>query len=159
MRVIKHSGKISLVVTTEEKEIFSNLFTQVGKNLPTLPVDISKETGREDDAYIERQEMLEAALKEQREDNFKHIAAWIADLSRWKKNPDKVHWAWSLTLDEAERFLSYLNELRIGAWMLLGKPEDMEIENLQPSRERLPWISLLFTSGMLQEVICEAIWE
>ena len=148
-----------MVVSSEEREVFTMLFESVGNTLPHLPVDISRETGREDDAYLERQEMLETALKEQRDDNIKVIAGWMRDDKRWKENPDKIHQAWTISLDEAERLLAHLNDLRIGAWIILGKPEDMEFEALQPNKQRLPWISLLFTSGMLQEALCEAIWE
>ncbi|HMO63947.1 MAG TPA: hypothetical protein PKE47_01750 [Verrucomicrobiota bacterium] len=54
---------------------------------------------------------------------------------------------------EAERLLQTANELRIGAWQLLGCPENLDDPGGPETPERLQWQALLEMAGIVEMVL------
>jgi len=63
-------------------------------------------------------------LSEQRNENRRHIAGFLAEPNRFKPQNDELHW--SVQTWETEWLLQVLNDIRIGAWLALGEPENFE---------------------------------
>lgn len=54
---------------------------------------------------------------------------------------------------EAERLLQVANELRVGAWQRLGRPEDLDDPDGPETPERLQWQAIMEISGIVETVL------
>ena len=152
MLIRKDKENIVIIVDADEQVLVAGLIGQIAK-LPPTPCDVSRENGREDDAYLERQEMLDSSMKEQREKLQAAALQW-SNPANWVKEGKQV----SLTLnpEKTEQFLCLLNDLRMGSWHLLGTPED--VGKVKKTRNNLPYLGLFHLGGWMQEMILDLIY-
>lgn len=66
---------------------------------------------------------------------------------------------WRLHLDpgDAERLLQVLNELRVGAWIRLGCPEDLREEAAGASLPEAPFHAIMTLAGQFEMVLLMAL--
>jgi len=69
----------------------------------------------------EAQELLDAALAEQREANRRKAVEFTKGRSLFRKSAGG--WILSLSAEEIEWLLQVLNDVRVGSWLALGSPD------------------------------------
>jgi hypothetical protein len=98
------------------------------------------------------QRLLDDALAEQRKESKAQLQALLADLKHFQT--DKTGCRLSLSLEETEWMLQVLNDIRVGAWVLLGSPEELP-ETVDEKNAAHVWA--METAGYLQMTLLEAI--
>jgi hypothetical protein len=69
----------------------------------------------------ENQRLLEEALAEQREENRREVLALLEEPQRFRST--KTGLELTLSPPQIEWLLQVLNDVRVGSWLMLGKPE------------------------------------
>ena len=67
--------------------------------------------------------MLDEALAEQRKENKQLVEKFLADADRFQETEGDVRM--TLTAGEIEWLLQVLNDVRVGNWILLGRPRNI----------------------------------
>lgn len=75
-------------------------------------------------SLVESQRLLDEALAEHRAANRRRVQAFLADPQRFRPRDNAVEL--QLTPAEVEWLLQVLNDVRVGAWLALGEPEQGE---------------------------------
>jgi hypothetical protein len=145
------SGPASHVFLLAERERV--LLMQLLSLYPRVPADHHKASKSATPASPETEQVLKEALLEQRQQNQKIVAAFLNDPVRFRKS--QHGWDLNVTDAEVEWLLEILNDVRVGSWLALGAPEDLE--SIRVDEE--PPIDLLFMelAGFFQMQILHAI--
>lgn len=98
------------------------------------------------------QRLLDEALTEQRLENARQLADWLADPRRFAE--DQTGCKLSLAPTEVERLLQVLNDIRVGSWIRLGSPEE-KLEAAVLTNKRDFWAMEM--SGFFQMRMLEAV--
>ena len=116
MKLIKtERGRYHFEIEAKEKELLFEML----RRYPLIPVAHQRLSRSEEKR--EDQELLDAALAEQRAQNKKNVTAMMQAESRFRKN--KSGWGFSITAGEMEWLLQVLNDVRVGSWLALGSPD------------------------------------
>ena len=114
------SGKTGFVFQLSPRE--KQLLLETLELYPLVPAAhhrlSSKDSQREAD---ENQRLLEESLAEQREENRKQVQEILAQPERFRGV--KSHFHLTLKHSDVEWLLQVLNDVRVGSWLALGKPE------------------------------------
>jgi hypothetical protein len=129
------------------------LLMQLMGMYPRVPAAHHKATRAPTPQTAETERLLKDALSEQQQGSRKIAAAFLNDPGRFRKR--EHGWDLTLTDTEVEWLLEILNDIRVGSWLALGAPEDLE--SLRVGEE--PPIDLLFMelAGFFQMQIIHAI--
>ena len=103
----------------------------------------------------ENQQLLEEALKHQREVNRKHLESMLNESQRFVKYED-VYRA-SFTRAEIEWLLQALNDVRVGSWIALGSPEQREEAIKRLSEQNAPHVIAMDVAGYFEGYFLDAI--
>jgi hypothetical protein len=99
------------------------------KMYPLLDSSHHQITGGAAEEIKAGQQLLEEAMGQQRSDYKRKLDKFIASPGRFRlEAPDQYRF--SLTAEQMEWLLQVLNEIRVGCWVRLGRPE------LEPARRR-----------------------
>lgn len=116
MKLIKtERGRFHFQIDAKEKELLFEML----RRYPVIPAAhqrLSKSEEKRED-----QELLDAALAEQRAQNKKQVTAMMKAKSRFRKN--KNGWRFSIAAAQMEWLLQVLNDVRVGSWLALGSPD------------------------------------
>lgn len=116
MKLIKtERGSFHFQIGAKERE----LLFEVLRLYPAIPPAHQRLSRSEDKR--EDQELLDAALAEQRAQNKKQVTAMLKAKSRFRKN--KTGWRFSIAAGQMEWLLQVLNDVRVGSWLALGSPD------------------------------------
>lgn len=94
------------------------------------------------------------------------LATEKLETKRWLKsllvNPDrsdetKIGWVIRLNEEEAERLLQVLNELRVGSWIALGRPDDYSLEGVELNQETAAALYILQISTGFEHQLLMAL--
>lgn len=98
-------------------------------------------------------------LAESHRDQGRELAAWLKRRLTEGAALERSGSGWRLSLDEgeAERLLQILNELRVGAWMKLGCPEDLNDEQWVTSPAQAPLFVIMTVAGQVQMLLLHAL--
>jgi hypothetical protein len=94
----------------------------------------------QDGQTSEYQHLLDEALAAQRASNKRHLEKWLATPNRFKPADDGFEF--KLSRSDFEWLLRVLNDIRVGAWLLLGSPE----ETMERPRSRDPKVVRLWAA-------------
>ena len=122
MRLVR-SDKQEFVFSMHERE--KHALCRLLQLYPLVPVahhQLSKTPGAA--TVKDNQQLLEEALSEQRNENRRHIAGFLAEPNRFQSQDNELRW--TVQTWETEWLLQVLNDIRIGAWLALGEPESLE---------------------------------
>ncbi len=106
----------------------------------------------------EANQWLAEARKEQRAE----LSGWMARRLCQGAAFVEAGSGWKLVLDgaDAERLLQVLNELRIGSWLKLGRPEDLDlVEPDDESGALAPLHGLMLLTGQFEMVLVRAMLD
>ncbi len=101
------------------------------------------------------QELLKESLREQR----LTLSAWLRSHLEEGNALRRVGSSWSLSLGLADidRFLRVLNELRVGAWIRLGCPEELLEEPATTAPGEAPFFVIMTLAGQFEILLIHAM--
>jgi hypothetical protein len=151
LRITRKAKRIVFHLGKREKQ----LLWQILKLYPLITsanAPLSKlATGPEAEA---NQRLLEEALAEQRHQNKKQLLALLDDPARCKE--DATGCQLSLLHGDLEWLLQVLNDVRVGSWIQLGSPEQINMVNmLNENTARHFWAMEI--AGLFQQQFIEAL--
>jgi len=101
------------------------------------------------------QEWLEEAMVQQRLDHKKKLGQLFRDSRRFFK-AGKHDFLFTLTGEQIEWMLRVLNEIRVGSWVRLGRPEMEEARSFSLTSEQARFLATMEVSGYFQAALLEA---
>ncbi|HEY2082161.1 MAG TPA: hypothetical protein VGI88_05205 [Verrucomicrobiae bacterium] len=102
------------------------------------------------------QHLLDEALAEQRRENKKRVAAFLADAKRFHETETSTRV--TLTGAEIEWLLQVLNDVHVGSWILLGSPDESSSE-LIPTDKNVQFIDAMELARWFQSDLLRAFSE
>lgn len=151
MKLLSKGPKtISLSITTMDRRLIDAVLSSFDQ----LPRSDGKLSISGELAEAE-QELLHAALREQRAEQWK----WFSDLAAAKGTWTRHGRNWKLTLppDRMESLLQMLNDIRVSSWKILGCPAELPRGPYAPDTVDGVAGWLLLTTGYLQSHLLQAL--
>lgn len=109
---------------------------------------ISRQRG--DPQMVERKKLLNEALAEHRR-QLKTSARKL--LAEEKIQPQGNEHLLTLTSEEREALLQVLNDIRVGCWQALGRPEDHLPQTAALSNDEIKWHGLMHVTGHFESYL------
>ena len=103
------------------------------------------------------QHLLEEALKVQKEESRKWLAATFKEPERFK--PGKDGFFLTITRPEMEMLLQMFNDVRIGSWLALGSPDPEAKKELKPDRRTASFQQRMELAGLFEMFFLKVIHE
>jgi hypothetical protein len=128
-----------------------NLLTIILKQFPFTelgPVKMSKTD--EESVASEREKLLNESLAEHRNE-LKQSALNLLDRKRFKAQGKGM--VMTVSSEERETLLQILNDVRVGCWNALGRPENLELENKDLSAKEKRDFGLMNLAGYFEHTI------
>ena len=107
------------------------------------------------DEVRENTQLLQNSLREHTQTNRDKLQTWLASPKTWKPFPDRI--LLSLKTEDCSWFLQILNDLRIGSWQKLNRPDPEELESVELNQENAHPLLAMEVSGLLQTLILNAL--
>ena len=106
-------------------------------------------------AVQESQALLREAMAQARAENKAQVARFLAD-KNWRP---VASGQWRVTLhgEQMEWLLQVLNDVRVGCWVRLGKPDPDQGNMAPPTAENLPYMGAMELSGLFQTLLLHAM--
>jgi hypothetical protein len=153
MRLLKRAGdRLVFRMSGQEKKLLEKVLS-----LYPLKTGETALLSREaDPRWEEANQMLDEGLKEHRSE----LAGWLGRRLCEGRAFERAGTAWRLVLEgeDADRLLRVLNELRVGSWVKLGRPDDLD--RLRPDKMPValaPLHWLMELTGQFQMVLIHAL--
>jgi hypothetical protein len=130
------------------------VFVAILELYPVLNPDYHQVSRTEsgDKRVQESQSLLHEALAEQRAKNKKRVTEFLDD-ENWERHEGRFRV--KLTSEEIEWLLQVLNDVRVGSWVILGKPDNERGEKPEISIEKMPYAGALELSGYFQMALLQ----
>jgi hypothetical protein len=145
MKLVKQSGGAwQYALNQNELELLAHLLKQFPFT-ENVPANISKTD--KDSKSVEREKMLNESMAEHRKE-LKRQAVNLITGKKLKKRA-KRHLL-TLTAEDREILLQILNDIRVGCWHSLGKPERLELQKLDCAPQKLRYHSLMNLAGYFE---------
>jgi hypothetical protein len=103
----------------------------------------------------ERQQLLEEALTALRKENQRRIESFLSASRRFE--PSGENFILRLTDAEADWLLEVLNEIRVGSWVRLGRPQQGKEPELPVHKESLGQLWAMELCGYLESRLLEGL--
>jgi hypothetical protein len=103
------------------------------------------------------QRLLEEAIRVQKDESRKWLAATFKEPERFK--PGKDGFFLTITRPEMETLLQMFNDVRIGSWLALGSPDLEEKKELKPDRQTAPFLQRMELAGLFEMFFLKVIHE
>ncbi len=146
MKFLRASGgTFELQFAPEEKALLFhllNLYPLVPETYHRLTKDKKLARRRED------QQLLNEALKSQREQNRKEILALVSNATRFAQTNGLS--AVVFARGELEWMLQVFNDVRIGSWIALGSPDHEAKQKTRPDRDSLRHTMMMELAGAFE---------
>ena len=101
------------------------------------------------------QEWLEEAMAQQRQDHKKRLDQFFNNEARYFRD-DKDDQRFAVSREQMEWLLRVLNEIRVGSWVRLGRPEMEAARKVRLTTEQTRFLASMELSGYFQSVLLEA---
>jgi hypothetical protein len=102
------------------------------------------------------QRLLDEALAEQRTENKKLVASFLADTKRFHETETSARL--TMTAGEVEWLLQVLNDVHVGSWILLGSPGDDSLD-LIPTEKNARLIGAVELARWFQSDLLSALTQ
>jgi len=123
---------------------------------PAVPVSYHKLTkGRRIPHESENQELLNEAIKSQREENQKEIIALVKDAERFVDGEESTRVV--LKNNELEWLLQVLNDVRVGNWIAAGSPDLEQERKLRRDKKSMQHMMLMELAGGFEMLFLGAL--
>ncbi len=150
MKLVRaHKEHFTFNLSRREKQ----LLWRVLQKYPLVPPSHHQLRKSEGSTNPEDQRLLEEAVAEQRRDYRKLLQAMMDDPTRFRETTNGVEC--SFTDAEIESLLQALNDVRVGAWLLLGEPG--ELDSTQINRASAPYLLVMEGAGYFQSELLAAL--
>jgi hypothetical protein len=121
------------------------LLFQILQLYPLVPVSHHRLSKSEKiPARHEDQLTLEDALSEHRRENRQQVLALLAE----RFHQSTKEFQFTLSASEIEWLLQVLNDLRVGAWVALGEPEEFQVPEI--TEDNAPYVFAMDVAGLFQ---------
>lgn len=153
MKLIRRSAAgVVFGLGVREKTLFERLLGFYPVH-PTARPRLSRESPGKD--LSEAEALLHEALDEQH----KALSGWIQLRLTEGEALSRTGSGWRLTLNhaEVESLLQVLNEMRVGSWMRLGSPENLDDPAIAESAGTAPFHAIMTVAGQFEMVILMAL--
>jgi len=100
-----------------------------------------------DTEAIEREKLLNESLAAHREE-LKRKAQNLASADKFKVSGGSQ--SYSISLEAREAMLQILNDIRVESWRSLGEPENLEMNILNLSKEKVRYYHLMHVAGYFE---------
>ena len=158
MKFLKSHGE-TLVFQVVERE--RKLFVHTLRMYPLLNPDYHRIVNKSSDAkkLMSHQIELREAMKEHHDANRKLVEEFITRklIPVVPETGVSVAHVVSLTRAQVNWLLEVLNDVRVGSWVKLGRPDQDATRSLQVKSENVVAISGMEFSGYLQMILLEAL--
>ena len=145
MKLVKQTdGGWQYAVNQNEFDLLWHLIKEFPVN-ESVSANISRTDT--DPKSLEREKLLNESLAEHRKE-LKRQAGNLLATNKLKKS-GKRHLL-TLTDEEREILLQILNDIRVGCWYSLGKPETLEMQQFDGSPQILRFQSLMNIAGFFE---------
>ncbi len=129
--------------------------TALLKTYPQLDAAFHRITSGDAAEIKAEQETLEAAMAERRRDHKRKLDKFLASPGRFRQMaPDQFRFV--VTPEQMEWLLQILNDVRMGCWVKLGRPELEGARARNLTGEAMRDLAALELSGFFQMVLLEA---
>ena len=132
------------------------LLFQVLRLYPLIPNAhhrLSRFTGQEE--IGEDQKLLEEALATQKRESRKQLEAMLTEPGRFTVAADGFRF--TLNRTQMEWFLQVLNDVRVGAWLVLGKPDEKTGRKLELNEKSTRYLLAMEYCALIQSVLLRAL--
>jgi len=103
--------------------------------------------------HDENQRLLEESLAEQRRGNRRQVTAMLDEPGRFREMKNDVQ-LW-LSTAQIEWLLQVLNDVRVGAWLALGEPEELALPEID--KTNAPYVLAMEGAGYFESELLEAL--
>ena len=107
----------------------------------------------EGQAHAENQRLLEEALAEQRRENRRLVLAMLNEPTRFRETDSGIRF--TLTPPQVEWLLQVFNDVRVGGWLALGEPEELEIPDV--NQTNAPYVLAMESAGYFESALLDAL--
>jgi hypothetical protein len=101
------------------------------------------------------EKVLRDAMEEQRRENKKLLAEFIDSIDWKKSKEDKFRI--SLTPEQVDWLLRILNDVRVGAWDIIGRPNQQERSQIDLQSKNSHYYGVMELSGSFQSAFLHAL--
>ena len=136
-----HGEQFTFQIGSEEKDLLLQVL-ELYPLVPTAHYGLSK--GRQIPNQEENQQLLDEALKAQREENRREVQARLTNPGRFAESAKGFQL--SLARSDMEWLLQVLNDVRVGSWIALGSPEQGQ-EYFLSDKKSFPHLMVMEASG------------
>ncbi len=151
MKLIRANQKqFTFRISKREKQLLLQIL-QMYPLVPSSHHQLSK--GNPHSSQHEDQLLLEEAMAEQRRENQKQVRAILDDPTRFRETTKTIQF--SLAPAEIELLLQALNDVRIGSWLALGQPEELDRPEINPDNMR--YFVAMEVAGYFQSAFLAAL--
>jgi hypothetical protein len=151
LKITRTAKRYQIHLGKREKRVLMELL----KLYPRIPPGYSRlsQSAAGHDAQV-NQQLLEAALAEQRRENQRQLRTLLAGADQYAD--DETGCRLSLPAGDVEWLLQVLNDIRVGSWIILGSPD--QIHELALLNEKTaPDFWAMEMSGLFQQRLIEAL--
>jgi hypothetical protein len=158
VRVRKAGGHSSEAFTFHFEPYEKDLLQQVMRLYPLLDASYHRLASSTKDTKLDAaQHLLDEAMQQQIAEGRLQVRAML-EPKRWTQ--DKFGGCeFTLPAGETELFLQVLNNVRVGAWVALGKPEEDQRHNFSPMTEQGQLAMVMELCGFFQMALLHALRE
>lgn len=153
MKLLERLGeRLVFRLSTREKQLLERLLSFYPLQSDTL-AKLSKAV---DSRFDDGNQLLVEARKEQRSE----LSGWLSRRLCEGAAFVATGTTWRLVLDgtDPERLLQVLNEIRVGSWLKLGRPENLDaVESDDGAVALAPLHGLMMLSGQFEMVLVHAM--
>ena len=97
------------------------------------------------------QKLLDEAMSERRQTMRQELDTWLKLPERFQQAGN--HFEWRVENDHREWLLQIINDVRVGSWVELGSPDDLDAAEQQVGEESARHLALMELAGMFQSVL------
>lgn len=125
MKLIRtEKNQLTFSLSRREKQ----LLVKTLKMYPLVPPTHHRLTRTNNKARANDQHLLEEAVAEQRNENRKRVQMLLEEPRRFHETKNAIQLL--LTREEIEWLLQVLNDVRVGAWLALGEPDELSLPEI-----------------------------
>lgn len=146
----KHKGQFLFGIEKREKDLLFQVL-QLYPLVPPSRHQLSKT--EEGPAHDENQRLLEESLAEQRRRNRRQVVAMLEEPGRFRETEHDFRL--SLSAVQVEWLLQVFNDVRVGAWLALGEPEELQLPEI--TKTNAPYILAMEGAGYFESVLLDAL--
>jgi hypothetical protein len=146
------SGQFLFQLRAREK----SLLLEMLKLYPLIPADYARPSrAPTDPAVAQSRNLLEEALSDQRKTTKEMLDAFLQDAARFRKLPAGGY-RLALSGTQRELLLQVLNDIRVGCWIQLGSPDELNRTSIEVTAQTAPLLMAMdacafFQMGLLNQ--------